>query len=195
MTVSVCAGGAGLLFAATQKSKLMGLTLTVLFWATAVSRQPKTVSSTKTAKVIDLKGVFTKFSTCRGEARSCVCNPDASILLGFGCELALAGQNRSITRDGRGHPGECNRRQHMNGTARAACRIVDRGHPAFDMEQSIGFRPNWRIEREGAGPSRHLPTFPAQQALRRSVPKDYGAGGVERNRRERVRRQIISEML
>ena len=38
LTVRFCAGGAELLFAATQKLRLVGLTVIVLVWAIAVSR-------------------------------------------------------------------------------------------------------------------------------------------------------------
>ena len=59
LTVRVCAGGAGLVFDATQKLRLIGLTLIVLFWAIAVARQPNERSITSTVKLIVLKGVFT----------------------------------------------------------------------------------------------------------------------------------------
>src|SRR5437588_9547209 len=69
VTVRVCAGGAGLVVVATQKLRLGGLTLTVLFWAIAVSRQPNATNSTKTVKVIELNAVFTRFSTGPSKAR------------------------------------------------------------------------------------------------------------------------------
>src|SRR5579864_2398150 len=62
-TVRVCAGGAVLLFAATQKLKLVGLTLIELFWAIARSRQPKGMSSTG---IMNLSGGTVPLYAIRG---------------------------------------------------------------------------------------------------------------------------------
>ena len=84
LTVRVCDGGAGLLFAATQKLRLVGLTLIELFWAIAVSRQPKAINSTSTVNVIVLKEMFTEFSTSLRRHGSIVSNPDATWLTRLG---------------------------------------------------------------------------------------------------------------
>jgi hypothetical protein len=65
LTVKVCGGGAWLLFAATQKTNVVGLRLMV-FWALAVSKLPDPTSSIKAIKAMDLKGVFTDSSSERG---------------------------------------------------------------------------------------------------------------------------------
>ena len=64
LTVRVCAGGAGLLLAATQKLRLVGFTLIELFWAVALSRQPTAMSSTR---IIDLRGSTVPLYAIRGK--------------------------------------------------------------------------------------------------------------------------------
>jgi hypothetical protein len=54
--------GGELLLAVTQKLKTVGLKLMVS-WAQAVSKVPNAASSTKANNAMDLKGVFTRFSS------------------------------------------------------------------------------------------------------------------------------------
>jgi hypothetical protein len=72
-----CEGGAALVLDATQNTKFVGLS--VAFWAIAVSMQPRAINSTKAIQVMDLKEVFTSFSTVQTVYCLILSNRDTNI--------------------------------------------------------------------------------------------------------------------
>src|SRR5258708_4742424 len=62
--LTLTAGGEceGVTFVATQKTRRIGVTVMV-FWAEAVSKVPNATNSTKAINAMDLKGIFTDFSS------------------------------------------------------------------------------------------------------------------------------------